>query len=88
MTLPFQEVLRFTLHPCEQVLPFASEETLTTLEGNIADFGAVSERLQSGLTARQITSQLLGSLEAPEEGFTLTPRCAQPYRGFSYDDVM
>lgn len=57
-----------------QVLPFASEETLSTLESNIASFGAVSERLQDGLTARQIVSQLLGSLEAPEQGFALTPR--------------
>jgi molecular chaperone Hsp33 len=56
------------------VLPFATEETLSTLESNIASFGAVSERLQEGLSARQIVSQLLGSLEAPEQGFALAPR--------------
>jgi molecular chaperone Hsp33 len=56
-----------------QVLPFATDETLSTLESNIASFGAVSERLQEGLSARQIVSQLLGSLEAPEQGFALTP---------------
>lgn len=62
-----------------QVLPFASEETLRTLETNIAAFGTVSEKLQSGLTARQIASQLLGSLEAPEEGFALEPQCVFPH---------
>lgn len=57
-----------------QVLPFASEETLTALEANITAFGSVSEQLQAGLTSRQICSKLLGDLAASEQGFSLTPR--------------
>lgn len=58
------------------MLPFASEETLSALEANIIAFGSVSEQLQAGLTAHQISSKLLGGLEASEEGFALAPRWA------------
>jgi len=57
-----------------QVLPFASEETLTALEKNLTGMKPVSQLLQDGLTPRQIASSLLGELEAPEDnGFSLTP---------------
>lgn len=58
-----------------QVLPFASEATVSELEANIAALPSVSEMLAQGLTARQICSKVLGSLESTtDEGFQLLPK--------------
>lgn len=56
-----------------QVLPFASEETLSALEANLQALGPISELLQSGLSPRQITGRILGDLEAEGEGFSIIP---------------
>lgn len=53
-----------------QVLPFASEETLTELEKNIGGLSSVTDMLHQGMTAKSITERILGSLGAEEINMT------------------
>ncbi len=59
-----------------QILPFCSEETLTTLEGNLAKLPSVTQMLNDGLTADDITDRILAGLvgELPPDRITLEPR--------------
>jgi len=41
-----------------QILPFASEETLTTLERNVTNCSSMTDMLHNGLTPQQITEKL------------------------------
>ena len=45
-----------------QLLPFASEETLTALERSLNGLPSITEMLQSGMDAYAITDRLLGDL--------------------------
>ena len=45
-----------------QVLPFASEETLSTLEANLAGLPPLTTLLSSGVTPESLTGMLLGKL--------------------------
>ena len=56
-----------------QILPFASEETLTTLEKNIANSPSMTDLLHQGLSARDITERLLHGLGLSEAAFTMQP---------------
>ena len=58
-----------------QVLPFASEETLSQLEQNIERCGAMTDMLHEGATPRDITERLLQGLGVSDGGFSLRPRC-------------
>ena len=58
-----------------QVLPFASEETLSQLEANIGAAGSVTDMLHTGATPRDITQRLLNGLGVSDGGFSLQPRC-------------
>ncbi len=57
-----------------QVLPFASEETLSRLESNLAELPTVTEMLDKGLTPLDITEKLLAGLGMADGGFELTPK--------------
>ncbi|CAL5221871.1 g4134 [Coccomyxa viridis] len=57
-----------------QVLPFASEETLSQLEQNVARCGAMTDMLHEGCTPRVITERLLHGLGVSDSGFSLHPR--------------
>ncbi|CAK0779921.1 hypothetical protein CVIRNUC_004889 [Coccomyxa viridis] len=57
-----------------QVLPFASEETLSQLEQNISAAGSVTDMLHGGSTARDITARLLEGLGMSDASFSLQPR--------------
>ena len=57
-----------------QVLPFASEETLTQLEQNIQRCGAMTDMLHEGCSPREITERLLQGLGVSDGGFSLRPR--------------
>lgn len=57
-----------------QVLPFASEATLSQLEANLAELPAVTEMLDKGLTPRDITERLLHGLGMADGAFELTPK--------------
>lgn len=59
----------------KQVLPFASEETLSQLEQNVARCGAVTDMLHEGCTPLDITERLLHGLGVSDSGFSLRPRC-------------
>lgn len=51
-----------------QILPFASEETLATLEKNISNCSSMTDMMHQGLDAHQITERLLvdiGSSSGP-----------------------
>ena len=70
-----------SLHCCvcglvaPQVLPFASEETLQVLEENLASLPAITDLLDMGMSAGQLTGALLGRLGTqPEVTTSLTPR--------------
>jgi len=57
-----------------QVLPFAEDETIAQLEANIASMESVTNLLNDGATARDITKWLLKDLGASDPGFSLTPK--------------
>lgn len=57
-----------------QVLPFASEATLSQLEANLADLPAVTEMLDKGMTPGDITERLLQGLGMADGAFELTPK--------------
>lgn len=57
-----------------QVLPFAEDETITQLEQNIVAAGSVTEMLNSGMDAAEITAKLLHNLGGNDTGFQLMPR--------------
>ncbi len=59
-----------------QVLPFASEATLSQLEANIAGCPSVTDMLHEGSDARGITARILAGLGVMDQGFSLTPRYA------------
>ena len=65
-------------HASKQVLPFASEETLSQLEQNVARCGAMTDMLHEGYTPRDITLRLLQGLGVSDNGFSLHPRCVGP----------
>lgn len=56
-----------------QVLPFASEETLSRLERNISGLPNVTDMLHEGLSARDITGRLFEGLGVAESSFSLRP---------------
>ena len=58
------------------MLPFASEETLSQLEQNVARCGAMTDMLHEGCTPRDITERLLLGLGVSDSGFSLRPRFA------------
>ena len=58
-----------------QVLPFASEETLSQLEQNISACGSVTDMLHEGASPQDITARLLQGLGVASDGFSLLPRC-------------
>lgn len=57
-----------------QVLPFASEETLSQLEQNIGSAGSVTDMLHEGASPKDITERLLHGLGVSDGGFSLQPR--------------
>lgn len=57
-----------------QVLPFAEDETIEALERNISAAGSVTDMLARGMTAADISEQLLAGLGGQDTGFQLTPR--------------
>lgn len=57
-----------------QVLPFAEDETIEALERNITAAGSVTDMLARGMTAADISEQLLAGLGGQDTGFQLTPR--------------
>eukprot|EP00884_Botryococcus_braunii_P007801 jgi/Botrbrau1/17021/Bobra.49_2s0077.1 len=57
-----------------QVLPFASDETITQLERNIGAAGSITEMMHSGLDASGITRRLFTGLGVAEASFSLQPR--------------
>jgi len=59
-----------------QVLPFASEETLSQLEQNIGGAGSVTDMLHQGASPKNITERLLHGLGISDGGFSLQPRRA------------
>lgn len=65
LTLPHS-----ALPPPPQVLPFASDETLTELEKNIGSLPSITEMLQQGLDARGISARILGELGCEEINMT------------------
>jgi len=58
-----------------QVLPFASEETLSALERNIAALPSMTTMLSSGLTTTAITEKILASIGAAR---AIISRSARP----------
>ena len=57
------------------MLPNASEETLTQLEANLAALPPISQLLQDGDSAADITARILGPLGVAEASATsITPR--------------
>lgn len=56
------------------MLPFAEDETIEALERNIAAAGSVTDMLARGMTAADISEQLLAGLGGQDTGFQLTPR--------------
>ncbi|KAG1675967.1 hypothetical protein FOA52_014211 [Chlamydomonas sp. UWO 241] len=59
-----------------QVLPFCTEETLTTLEANLAAMGSVTTLLNDGLSAADISDRILAGLtgELPPDVVVVTPK--------------
>ena len=58
-----------------QVLPNASEETVAQLEANLAALPPISQLLQDGDSAADITARILGPLGVQQESATsITPR--------------
>lgn len=57
-----------------QILPFASEETLSTLEKNIMECSSMTELLHQGLDARGIAERLLRGLGMSENSFSMEPK--------------
>ena len=59
-----------------QILPFCSEETLTTLEQNLAALPSMTQMLNKGLSADNITDLILKGLvgELPPDRIYLTPK--------------
>ncbi|KAL4448453.1 hypothetical protein ABPG75_005672 [Micractinium tetrahymenae] len=57
-----------------QVLPFAEDETIAQLERNITAAGSMTDMLNSGMSAADITARLLDGLGGNDTGFQLTPR--------------
>ena len=62
-----------------QVLPFASEATLSRLEANVGAAGAVTDMLHAGAAPADIAAQLLDGL-GTTPGLLLVPRCAPCWR--------
>ena len=58
-----------------QVLPFASEATLSRLEANIGSAGAVTDMLHAGAAPADIAAKLLDGL-GTSPGLSLVPRSA------------
>ena len=58
-----------------QVLPFATEATLSTLEANVANVPPVTEMLHAGETPIAITDRLLHGLGRASGATSLRPRC-------------
>jgi len=57
-----------------QALPFASDETLSVLEGNVRALPPISELIKKGCTAEDITDLILGSIGASEGAVVNTPQ--------------
>lgn len=70
---------------CLQVLPFASEETLSQLEQNISAAGSVTDLLHGGATAHDITARLLEGLGISDASFSLQPRSSSFTRAPGFD---
>ncbi len=60
----------------EQVLPYASEETLMQLEENLRRIPSVTQMLHDGMTPRDMTDRILTGLGSGTQGFSLQPRLA------------
>lgn len=56
------------------MLPFCSEETLDQLESNLASISSVTQMLNEGLTAQDITDKILNGLGASDEKSSLVPQ--------------
>ena len=56
-----------------QVLPFASDATLSTLEANIGALPSVTEMMHQGLSPRDITARLFDGIGVAESSFSLKP---------------
>lgn len=56
-----------------QILPYANESTLETLERNIAACPSVTDLLHEGLSAKDITEKLLHGLGVSENSFSMEP---------------
>lgn len=56
-----------------QILPFASEETLDTLERNILACSSMTEMLHDGLSPQQITAKLFEGLGVAGQTFSMEP---------------
>jgi len=66
---------------CEQVLPFASEETLQRLETNIAAAPSITQMLHEGLAPRDIAARIFDGLDACDGGPPIVPRCGTQSKG-------
>ena len=55
-------------------MPFASEETLTALERNIAALPSVTEMMHQGLSTVDITQRLFAGLGVADSTFSLEPK--------------
>ncbi|MCP1110117.1 Hsp33 family molecular chaperone HslO [Ohessyouella blattaphilus] len=51
-----------------QLMPFASEETISTLEANIGKMNSVTQYLDEGMTPVELAQQVLGELELVVQG--------------------
>lgn len=60
-----------------QVLPFCSDETLDQLEKNLTGMPSMTQLLNQGLTAQQITDRILEGLGSSSSGETIVPRWAE-----------
>ncbi|MCR5209757.1 MAG: Hsp33 family molecular chaperone HslO [Lachnospiraceae bacterium] len=57
-----------------QLMPFASEETITSIEKKLSEFDSVTNRLDAGEDPEQIMRQLLGDIYV-EENININYRC-------------
>lgn len=72
---PWQSPASGTVAACVQVLPFASDETLSKLEANISGLPAVTDVMAMGMTLERLTEVLLEGIGVDAEHVSsITPQ--------------